>query len=368
MSEHISIFIPSLRLGGAERFAVNLCRGLINQNWHVHLLLAKAEGDLLFQLPPAVEVFDFACSRVSRSVFRLTKYLRQYQPSVLLSVMPHTNLVALFAKNLAHIRTKVVITEHNFLDIQWSNENPIKVRTFIWLMRCLYPRADGLVAVSQGVAKFIAQVAQVPLDRIQVIYNPVITPEIFRLAEEPVEHPWFQHKEHKIVLGAGRLTAQKDFATLLRAFAIVRKQIPCKLVILGEGEERAKLDNLAKLMGIDEDVSMPGLVTNPYKYMKSADVFVLSSRWEGFGNVVAESLALGTPIVSTDCPYGPAEILQNGRLGRLCPVGDAEAIAKAITSALTEPRLWVTPEIYKPFTINEVTEKYIHLFRQIVTP
>lgn len=364
MSEHASIFVPSLRMGGAERFAVNLCKGLISQNWRVHLLLAKAEGDLLGQIPSEAEVFDFARGRVSRSIFQLARYLRLHQPSILLSVMTHANLAALAARNLARTRTKVVVTEHNCMELNWRSANPLKVATFTSLMRRLYPRADGVVAVSQGVAKSIAQVARVSPE---VIYNPVITPEIFRLAEEPIEHPWFQQREYKIVLGVGRLTTQKDFATLLRAFAIVRQQAACKLVIFGEGEERARLHNLAESMGLNEDVSMPGIAMNPYKYMRAADVFVLSSIWEGLPTVVIEALAMGTPIVATDCPHGPAEILRNGQLGRLCPVGDAEAMAHAILDAITEPRPRVEPEIYSPFTVSEATEKYIRLFRQIMT-
>jgi glycosyltransferase involved in cell wall biosynthesis len=179
----------------------------------------------------------------------------------------------------------------------------------------------------------------VPSAKVKVIYNPTVTPEIFRKATEPVQHPWFVDNRVPIILAAGRLHRQKDFPTLLRAFSLLRQNRPCRLVILGDGKKRRRkaLRQLAKQLGIEKDVSLPGFVENPFAYMARANLFVLSSAWEGFGNVIVEALACGCPVVSTDCRSGPREILDNGRYGRLVPVGDPEALARAMLEALDDP-------------------------------
>jgi glycosyltransferase involved in cell wall biosynthesis len=170
-----------------------------------------------------------------------------------------------------------------------------------------------------------------------VIYNPVDTDHIKTLATAPLEHPWFAPGAVPVVLSAGRLTRQKDFPSLLRAFAQVRQSRPARLVILGEGEERTSLETLARELGCRDDIALPGFVPNPYPYMAAAGVFVLSSAWEGFGNVLIEAMALGVPVVSTDCPSGPAEILGRGRYGTLVPVSDVDALARAIATTLDQP-------------------------------
>jgi len=204
-------------------------------------------------------------------------------------------------------------------------------------MSRLYPQAHNIVAVSQGVAEDLSTLIQLSPDRVTVIYNPVITPNLLEQALAPLTHPWFEREQPPVILGAGRLSLQKDFPTLLRAFALVRQHRPARLVILGEGEERANLERLAIELGIQNDVSMPGFVDNPFAFMAKASVFVLSSAWEGFGNVLVEALACGCPVVATDCRSGPREILDNGRYGRLVPVGDHEALAKAILETLDNP-------------------------------
>jgi glycosyltransferase involved in cell wall biosynthesis len=165
----------------------------------------------------------------------------------------------------------------------------------------------------------------------------VVTPELYRLAEEPLDHPWFAPGQPPVILGVGRLEPQKDFATLLRAFSTVHADRPCRLVILGEGGQRRELQALAAELGIAADLAMPGFVTNPYAYLRHASLFAFSSRWEGFGNALVEALAVGTPVVSTDCPDGPSEILEGGRFGPLVPVGDHAALADAMRLVLDGP-------------------------------
>lgn len=201
----------------------------------------------------------------------------------------------------------------------------------------LYPFADAVIAVSRGVADDLRRNAALPEGLLHVIPNPVLTPKLSLLAGEMITHPWFAKGGGPVIIGVGRLTRQKDFPTLIRAFAKVRSQRECKLVILGEGQDRPALENLAKERGIRDDVDLPGFAGNPYAYMSRSSLFVLSSVWEGSPNVLTEALALGVPSVATDCPSGPREILQDGRFGRLVTVGDPGALADAMLETLAHP-------------------------------
>jgi glycosyltransferase involved in cell wall biosynthesis len=211
------------------------------------------------------------------------------------------------------------------------------------------------------VANDLAETTGIQRDKIKVVYNPVVSSELFSKSEEPLDHPWFSSGEPPVVLAVGRLTEAKDFPVLIRAFALVRKERPARLIILGEGAERPKLEALVRELGLNEDVIMPGFVDNPYKYMRNATVFVLSSAWEGFGVVLVEAMALGTAIVSTDCPNGPAEILEGGKWGDLVTVGDWRALASAILKRLEQPeneRVKMATERAKEFRTESIVTDY----------
>ncbi len=228
-------------------------------------------------------------------------------------------------------------------------------------IRIFYPWADEIVTVSNGVADDFASITGLRRERIQVIYNPVVTPEILEKAEEPLNHPWFTPGEPPVILSVGRLAKQKDYPTLIRAFALVHRECPARLMILGEGEERPKLEALIQELGLDDDVSLPGFVDNPYAYMSRAAVFVLSSAWEGFGNVLVEAMAVGTPVVATDCPSGPAEILGGGKWGKLVPVGDIEKIAKAIIETLEDLNRPDVTKRAQDFGIEKLVQNYLRV-------
>jgi glycosyltransferase involved in cell wall biosynthesis len=211
------------------------------------------------------------------------------------------------------------------------------------------------------VAGSLLQLSPIPIQKVRVIYNPVVSPELYEKADAPVEHPWFQPHQPPVVLAAGRLVALKGYDTLLRAFARVRQETPARLVILGEGPERPNLERLAAELGVAADVDMPGFDPNPFRYMKRAGVFVLSSRYEGLPNVLIQALACGCPVVSTDCPSGPSEILDGGRYGALVPVDDVEAMAGAIVRALLgqvapAPSAWL-----EQFRVEVVAEQYLRV-------
>ncbi|MDY0392056.1 MAG: glycosyltransferase [Candidatus Bipolaricaulis sp.] len=360
-STEVALFVPSLRGGGAERVMVNLARGLTERGLPVDLVLAKAEGPYLAELHPKVRVVDLGARRVLFALPGLVRYLRQERPQTMLSTLNHANIVALWARKLAHVPTQLVIREANIIGLSSANAPSIKGRAMPLLMRLFYGWADAVVANSQGSAEELTRLVGVLPHKVKVIYNPVVRPDLFAKAAESLDDPWFSEGEPAVVLGVGRLTEQKDFPTLIRAFALVRRHWPVRLMILGEGEVRPQLEALVRELDLDNDVKIPGFVDNPYKYMKRAGVFALSSRWEGLPNALIEALALGTPVVATDCPSGPAEILEDGKWGRLVPVGDDAALAEAILATLAEPRRLQAAQqrMRERFGLEAVVEQYL---------
>ena len=355
----VALYLPSLRGGGAERVMLNLAKGFADKGLETHLVLAKAEGSLLSSVPFNVRVVDLGKRRVLHSLPGLVRYLRQYRPTAMLSAMDHANVVALWGKFISRVNVRIVVGIHNNMSLTMKNSPNRKDKLRALLGRFFYPWADAVVTVSKGVACDFMQLTGLSLENVHIIYNPIVTPELLEKANESLDHPWFRPGEPPVVLGVGRLSEQKDFFTLIRAFALVRKNLPARLMILGEGKDRSKLETLVKKLGLGDDVALPGFVDNPYKYMKQATVFVLSSRWEGFGNVLVETLAIGTPVVSTDCPSGPKEILEDGKWGRLVPVGDVEALALSIQDALSENASRKMP--LESYTLDNVTDRYLEV-------
>ncbi len=357
----IAIFLRCLYGGGAERILLNLARGFLEQGLKVDMVLAKSVGSLLEQLPTEIRLVDLNAQSKLSILPKLIKYLQQENPATMLAALHYPCEIALLAKRMSGVSTRIVVSEHNHLSLEAKRIPQLSTRLTPLAARLLYPWADGIVSVSQGVAADLADVTHLPPERIDLIYNPVITPELFVKARLGVEHPWFQEGQPPVILAVGRLHPQKDYPTLLRAFTQVQQVRPCRLVILGEGPEKENLNNLIEELGLQADVAMLGFVDNPYTYMRSAAVFVLSSAWEGFGNVIAEALAVGTPVVSTNCESGPAEILHNGKYGELTPVGDAKAMAEAILSVLSGNTKQVDSEWLNQFKLETCTEKYLQV-------
>lgn len=337
-SPRMAIFSPSLQAGGAERVVLSLTEGFLQAGWNVHLLLGSAQGEFLADVPAEARIFDFGSPRVAGAYPRLVRYLRRYRPTVLMSTQTHANVVAALAFLLVRPPSRLVLAEHSAISYNLGPPiHPLKGALIRFLAQRLLPRADAIVAVSQGVADDLVRTLGISRRDIRVIYNPIDLQRIQQGARERVEHPWLAKRGVSLVLSVGRLNNAKDYPTLLRAFAILRQRRDARLLILGEGSERAVLEDLARALGIAPWVEMPGYVANPYPYMAAADAFVLSSRWEGFPVVLVEALMCGTPIVSTDCEFGPAEILAGGDYGALVPVGDADALAQAILRTLDDP-------------------------------
>lgn len=357
----LAIFLPSLSGGGAERAMLNLAHGLIERGSAVDLVLAQAKGPYLKEVHDSVQIVGLKASRVLTSLPGLVGYLRRERPMALLSALDYANIVALWAWRLAGIPGRLVVNEQNTISRSARNSARWRQRIVPYLVGRFYPWADYVIGNSHGVATDLSQVTGLPSDRIRILYNPVVTPDVREKAKASLNHPWFEAGQPPVVLAVGRLTKQKDFPTLIRAFAQVRKSRPARLLILGEGPDRPSLETLVKQLDLVNDVAMPGFVENPYAYMSRAALYVLSSQWEGLPTVLIEAMYCGAPIVATDCPSGPREILANGQHGLLVPVGKEMALSRAIEAGLAGETPYPTKESWQPYSQGAVVEQYMDL-------
>lgn len=356
----IAVFLQDLHGGGAERVMLTLAAGLSERGAEVDLVLIRREGAYAAEIPDGLRVVELGTGRMVQSVVALARYLRRRRPDALLTALVHVNVGALLAALAGPRGTRVVVTEHNQISRNHATLRSRTLKAAYALVRHLYPRAAAVVAVSSGVAEDLSRFSGMARDRIRVIHNPIVTPGLASRAAEPLDDPWFAPGAPPVFVGVGRLSAQKDFSTLITAFARLRAGRQARLLVLGEGEERAGLERLAASLGVADDVRLPGFVANPYAYMTHAAGFVLSSRFEGLPTVLVEAMACGTPVAATDCPSGPREILEDGRLGPLVPVEDADALAAAMAGLLDSP---VPPEDLEAraadFSVGRAVDRYL---------
>ena len=348
-----------MTIGGAERVALDLSSGLSARGYDVDLVLVDTSGDLLDEVPADVSVVDLGARRVATSLFPLRRYLSSREPDVLYSMMTEPNLIAIAAQQLAFTNTRLVISEHNMLS---HGHDSIKDRLITLGAWAGYPFSDHAVAVSRGVRDDLLKKTRLTDGSVSMIYNPVGVESIRQKASEPVDHEWLVDDSIEVVLSGGRHEPQKGFDTLLDAFARLDRD-DVRLVLFGKGPETEALQRQTAELGISDRVSFPGFVDNPYSYMSAADVFVLSSVYEGFGLVLIEAMACGCPVVSTDCESGPDEILMEGDCGLLVPVRNDDMLAKAIIETLNEP---IDTEILQQraddFSIEASISKYNRIF------
>jgi glycosyltransferase involved in cell wall biosynthesis len=323
--------------GGVERMLLNLINELAARGLRVHLLLIRSSSRHLEEIDPDVELIRLGSGHTATSLPSLVRYLRGHRPTRMLVAKDRAGRLAVLARMLSGVDCRIVVRLGTNLSAAMEHKSSLQ----LWLrglpIRLLYPRIDHIIAVSEGVRQDTMRVSGVSPERVSVVRNPVLTPRVYDLAQKPPTHPWLQNKILPVILGAGRLTRQKDFTTLIRAFAELSANLDCRLIILGDGREEADLKALTKQLNLEDKVSFPGFTRNPYTFMAHADLFVLSSRWEGSPNVLTEAMTLGTPVVSTQCPSGPDEILDQGRHGPLVPVGDWQALANAMAQTLQHP-------------------------------
>ena len=357
----LSFFIQDLREGGAERNVARLLNGVVARGVPTELVVIERRGSFFDELDRRVRVVELAQKRTMTSVLGLKRYIEQRRPVALVSSLTHTNVAAILANRLARPRTRLIVVERN----QFSLNRQLKrglVRFAYQMVPRLYCQADFIGAVSEGVRDDLADTAHLPLERIEVLHNPVVSEGLAEKAGEPIDHPWLQPGQPPVVLGVGRLSTQKNFPLLIDAFARVRAKRPARLIILGEGSLRPELEKRIEALGIAEDVDLPGFDANPFRYMRHAAVFVLSSDWEGLPTALIEAMACGTPVVSTDCQSGPREVLLDGRLGPIVPRGDARALAEAILATISHPGDYSARlERANDFSLERAVDRYLSI-------
>ncbi|MEO6801968.1 MAG: glycosyltransferase [Granulicella sp.] len=359
----IAIYLHTLFNGGIERVMFNLIQGFLDQGIAVDLVLNRLDYSPFEKIiPEETRVVKLEAFKIAQRVPKLAEYLRRERPDALLSAAHFSNEIACLARRFARTNTRLILSEHTSLSSHMSEGRKLSPRMLLpWTTRRLYPMADAVVAVSNGVADDLCRVSKLPRNLVQTIYNPIDFVHLAATAKEPLDDPWFAPGAPPVILAIGRLETQKNFPNLLHAFAEVRKQREARLVILGEGSERARLTSLITELGLQQDVSLPGFVMNPAAYMARSSVFAMSSTWEGLPVALLEALALRIPIVSTDCPSGPAEILRNGMYGELVPMHDSKALAQGILNILSGTIKTVEPEWLEQFDAAIITQKYLDL-------
>jgi glycosyltransferase involved in cell wall biosynthesis len=362
-----ALTVPDLQTGGGERFTVYLANGLAARGCAVDLILIEAEGPYLADVSPQVHVVNLNSRRLLRSILPLIRYLRRNRPDVLISNLTHMDLAALLAKRLAGVSTRVIPVVHTTLSQEAAESISLRGWVIGQTVNRLYPWSDAIVVVSRDAADDLLRVTRAAAEIVRVIY-PILTPEIAELTKLPLDDPWFAPGQPGVVLGVGRLTRQKDFSTLIRAFAVVRRQQDfqsLRLLILGEGETRRQLEDLVKELGLTDFVAMPGRTENVFAYMARCALFVLSSAYEAMPMVLVEALVCGAPVVATNCRSGPREILHDGKFGRLVPVGNVSDLASAIRESLSEPRRPPPEEVLRPFARDTVIDQYLKLIAEV---
>jgi glycosyltransferase involved in cell wall biosynthesis len=357
----IALFIPTLEVGGTERTFLNLATGLLHHGYITDIILKKKSGEYLEQFPAGINLVDLNAPRISAAIPGLIGYLRSNRPQAIISGLNLPNLAAIIAKKLAGVDTTMIATIRSV-----TSQNTQKLlfdrRLERWVMRLIYGEADKIVAVSHGAAVDFAQYISMPLSKIRVIYNPTISSELRQKACLPVEHSWFSAGAPPVILSVGRLNPVKNYELLIQAFRILLTKLPARLLILGEGEQRRELENLICSLHLQEDVSLPGYTANPYAYMSGAAVFVLSSLHDALPNVLIEAMACDCPVVSTDCPGGVVEILNDGRFGHLVPTGNAQALTEAMMDVLVNKNYRKPdPGWLRQFDSEHVVKQYLEL-------
>lgn len=404
---HLGLVLPSLNGGGAERVTLTLAKSLIERGHRVDLILARLRGDYRADIPPGMPIYYARlwnpdqelrrhCQRLGLTLNPLTinpaaaaaawlslrrrhprlriggkqailswiiaRYLRQARPQLLMSAPDYANIPAIYASELTAPAVPVIVAEHNNIRMSYTGTLQPEAKE-------LYPQAAAVVAVSQGIGDDIQRLLDVPPHRIHTIYNPISSPSIWQMAQENTTHPWFVPNAPPVILSVGRESPQKDYPTLVAAFGLVRRRIPARLVIMGRlsPTSRAALTAQAQDCEAAPDVGFIDFDQNPFRYMRQAGLLALSSRWEGLPTVLLEAMACGAPVVSTDTPHGPREILADGQWGQLTPIGDAPALAQAMLDTLQGDR---PPEAAlrrraAEFSEQRAADAYLRLFQQV---
>ncbi len=366
----VLLITANLGGGGAERALVNIINHLDRARFQPHLALFQKEGVFLAELASDVPIYELQPTdrgALHRNWVRLRAIRRlcdQLQPALVMSVKWQVNFSAALTDDLLRLGCPLITNEQaalsRLLEPAWQ-------RHVFWpVARRAYRRVARIVAISTGIAVELGQRLALPPDKFRVIHNPVAVDEIRRQAEQAVDIP---PTAHPLLVAVGRLAPEKNLPLLFRAVGRIVREQPVTLYVLGEGRERPRLEDLIQSLGLQSHIHLLGFQRNPHAYVKRADLFVLSSDYEGFANVLVEALAVGTPVVATDCPYGPREVLADGQYGRLVPPGDEAALAQAIRSALQDRARYDKTTLQRradEFSIARIVPQYEQLFAELL--
>jgi glycosyltransferase involved in cell wall biosynthesis len=359
-TSRITVFLSSLRTGGAERAMLMFCAEASRQGHRVDLVVSKAGGHLQALVPPEIPVVYLRCSRTRQAIVKLALYLRAIRPDALFTTVRNANVIAICAAKLSRLDIPVVVRESS---APLSSPKKSLVDTITnQLVPITYSRARGIIAVSDGVARELRSMSRSLESRVTVIPTPVISSDMLAQADLPIDHPWFTKPEAPVIVCAARIERYKGYDTLICAFQQLRRTTDVKLLILGNGSYQAEIQRRVAELECSNDISFLGFVTNPFPYMKRAHTLVLASEYEGLPNVLIQALAFGTPVVSTDCKSGPAEILCHGKYGQLVPVGDVPALAQALGETIRKPRqIEAQQYVRAKYSAERATVEYLAL-------
>lgn len=346
--------------GGAELSMLRLAENFLGRGFDVRIAVLKKKGSLLEMIPSGVEVDEIGWGRFGY-LPRLARYLRQHRTDAIISFMTSTNVMVILGQFLSPSFRRVVVSEHN----AYSRSIKIRrgtVKLTYMLAPLAYLWSRRVICVSRGVEDDLHQSMRLPRSLTTTVYNPVITEALLSSANQPPDHPWLREKTCPVLLAVGRLEPQKNYPLMLEAIARVRAQRPVRLIILGEGNQRGDIEKEIERLGLQDCVDLAGFRRDAMAFMHAADAFVLSSNWEGLSNVLIEALAVGCPVISTDAPHGPREVLQDGKWGHLVPVGDPAALTEAIEATLDDPgdpgprTAWA-----RGFSVDACAERYLEI-------
>lgn len=360
--------LPDLNGGGAERVMLYLCRGLDRKRYDITLGLLRKSGPYVPLIPPDITVLELGHRRAATAVRDIASLFRTGNYDISFSMIA-MNLAAVLARALSRFDLRLVLGARN----HYSRSIPAEAsasRAKMLAIRILYPRADMVISVSQGVHDDLVKNFGLPPAKGRVIHNPIDIERVRAQSRIDPGHPWLPATPERPVLAAvGKLQVAKGYPHLIDAFARIREEVPARLMILGEGPERASIEGDIERRGLRDDVALLGFQTNPYQYVARASLFVHAALWEGFPNVLVEAMACGLPVVSTDCPSGPAEIITPGGDGLLVPVADPAALARAAVGLLRDPsraeamRAEAARTVER-FSVARVIARYDEAFRE----
>lgn len=355
----IAILLSSLDAGGAQRVALNLAEEFAARGHKVDLIVVSFKGSLADRIPAGIRIVDLGAKRARQAIGAFRNYLKTNRPAAVISIAYQANMLMLVSSIGLRPKPARIVTVHSAASRSFSGMGRFRRLAWLAATRLLYPKADAIVAVSEGAA---ADLVRLGLERrrVRTVHNPVLRADFKHAVTGTADHPWFRHHNVPVIITVGRLTEAKDHRFLINAFAQLLDRKEARLLVVGEGDLRADLERHIAALGLSDRVAMTGHVDNPYPLMREADVFVLSSAWEGFGNVLVEAMATGTPVVSTDCPHGPREILEDGKWGILVPPGDTEALAGAMLKVLSGGGVDASARA-KDFTVEAAADKYLAL-------